>query len=344
MLTGRPTFHAQMLYLWALLRRFKLTFVMLAVLVFGGGTVMWAMYEHIGKPITWSRAVFCSYFLLFAQPTMEIPDYTPLEVLSILIPPFGIVTVAEGLVRFAFLFFAKNRNDKEWFAVLASTLKDHVIVCGAGRVGFRIFEQFNKLRVPIVMIERREDSPFVSAIRAAGVPVLIEDVRSSRTLEQANIRSASAIICATDDDLANLNIALDARRMKPHIRVVMRLFDDDLVAKTKEAFDVEAFSTSALAAPALAAAALDPAIKNSLEVGGRLLVVAELPVDPMLAEKTVGQLRDEASAVVIQIRRADGSVVFDPQCAVRLTRGDTVTVQATLDAYRSLRSRMERAA
>jgi len=105
MLTGRPTFHAQMLYLWALLRRFKLTFVMLAVLVFGGGTVMWAMYEHIGKPITWSRAVFSAYFLLFAQPTMEIPDYTPLEVLSILIPPFGIVTVAEGLVRFAFLFF-----------------------------------------------------------------------------------------------------------------------------------------------------------------------------------------------------------------------------------------------
>ena len=124
----------------------------------------------------------------------------------------------------------------------------------------------------------------------------------------------------------------------------MRLFDDDLVAKTKEAFQVEAFSTSALAAPALAAAALDSAIKNSLEVGGRLLVVAELPVDQMLAEKTVAQLRDEAFAVVIQIRRLDGSVLFDPPGAVRLGRGETITLQAALDAYRSLRSRMERAA
>ena len=122
MRTGRSTLHAQALYLWALLRRFKLTFIMLAVLVLGGGTLMWAMYEHLGKPITWSRAVFCAYFLLFAQPTMEIPDYAPLEALFTLIPPFGIVTVAEGLVRFAFLFFAKTRNDKEWFAVLASTL------------------------------------------------------------------------------------------------------------------------------------------------------------------------------------------------------------------------------
>jgi voltage-gated potassium channel len=343
-MTGRRTLHAQLLYFWALLRRFKLTFVMLFVLVIGGGTIMWGMYQHLGQTITWTRSIFCAYFLLFAQPTMEIPDYPPLEVLFTIIPPLGIITVAEGLVRFAFLFFAKERNDKEWFAVLASTLKDHVIVCGAGRVGFRIFEQFNKLQVPIVMIERREDAPFVSVIRATGVPVLIEDVRSSHALEQANIKSARAIVCATDDDLANLNIALDARRVSPRIRVVMRLFDDDLVAKTKEAFHVEAFSTSALAAPALAAAALDPDIKNSLEVGGRLLVVAELSVDAVLGQNTVGQLRDEASALVIQVRRADGSVVFDPQGAVRLGKGDDVTLQATLDAYRSLRSRMERAA
>ncbi|MFL5388434.1 MAG: potassium channel family protein, partial [Myxococcales bacterium] len=203
-MTGRRTLHAQLLYFWALLRRFKLTFVMLFVLVIGGGTIMWGIYRHLGQTITWTRSIFCAYFLLFAQPTMEIPDYPPLEVLFTIIPPLGIITVAEGLVRFAFLFFAKERNDKEWFAVLASTLKDHVIVCGAGRVGFRIFEQFNKLQVPIVMIERREDAPFVSTIRAAGVPVLIEDVRSSRALEQANIKSARAIVCATDDDLANL--------------------------------------------------------------------------------------------------------------------------------------------
>jgi Trk K+ transport system NAD-binding subunit len=340
----RRTLQAQLLYLWALLRRFRLTFISLAVLVFGGGTAMWWLYGRVGQPVSWSRAVFSAYFLLFAQPTMEIPDYPPLEALFTLIPPLGIVTVAEGLVRFAFLFFAKTRNDKEWFAVQASTMKDHVIVCGAGRVGFRVFEQFSRLEVPMVMIERREDAPFVSAIRAAGVPVLIEDVRSSRALEQANIKSARAIVCATDDDLANLNIALDAKRMSPRIRVVMRLFDDDLVAKTKEAFQVEAFSTSALAAPALAAAALDPAIKNSFEVGGCLVVLAELEVDAGLAGKTVEQLRDEANALVVHLRRGDGTVLFNPAGAVRLGPGDRVTVQASLGAYRSLRSRMERAA
>jgi Trk K+ transport system NAD-binding subunit len=327
-----------------LVRRFKLTFFSLALLVFGGGTLMWHLYAHIGKPISWSRAVFGAYFLLFAQSITEIPDYGPLEALFAVIPPLGIVTVAEGLVRFAFLFFAKTRNDKEWFAVLAQTLKDHVIVCGAGRVGFRVFEQFVKLDVPMVVIEREEEAPFVSAIRAQGVPVLIEDVRSTRALEQANIKAARAIICATDDDLANLNIALDARRLSPRIRVVMRLFDDDLVAKTKEAFQVEAFSTSALAAPALAAAALDPQIRNSFEVGGRLMVIAELQVDASLEGQTVADLRDQCGALVLHLVHADGSVRFDPAGAVRLGRGDRVTVQATLPAYRELRARMERAA
>jgi hypothetical protein len=54
-----------------------------------------------------------------------------------------------------------------------------------------------------------------------------------------NVKAASAIVCATDDDLANLNIALDARRFKPDIRVVIRLFDDDLVAKVRDTFKAE---------------------------------------------------------------------------------------------------------
>src|SRR5438309_7301101 len=181
------TLRAQVLYLWVLVRRFKVTFFSLALLVFGGGTLMWRLYAHIGQPITWSRAVFGAYFLLFAQPTMEIPDYGPLQALFTLIPPLGIVTVAEGLVRFAFLFFAKNRNDKEWFAVLAQTLKDHVIVCGAGRVGFRVFEQLSKLGVPMVIIDRDESKPFISTMRAAGVPVQIDDVRAAGVLERANL-------------------------------------------------------------------------------------------------------------------------------------------------------------
>ena len=339
-LPRRRTLQAQALYLWTLLKRFRFTFLMLAALVVGGGALLHILLAQAGRPVGLGRSIVAAYFLLFAQPIIDIPDNTAVELVAVLIPPLGISTVAEGLVRFAYLFFAKTRNDKEWFAVLAQTLKDHVIVCGAGRVGFRVFEQLHKLDVPMVMIERDQEKPFLAEIRAAGVPVLVDDVRAAGTLERANVQKARSIVCATDDDLANLNVALDARKVRPGIRVVMRLFDDDLVEKTRSSFDAQAYSTSALAAPALAMAALDPSIKNSFEVGGRLMVVAELTVLGEICGRTVAELRDQSGVHVLHMVRKNGETIFDPQGPCCFEPGDTVTVQATLQAYQGLRERL----
>ena len=343
-LPQRRTLQAQVLYLKALLRRFRFTFLMLLVLVVGGGALLHVLLARAGRPTSLLRSVVAAYFLLFAQPILDIPDDPAVELLVVLIPPLGLTTVADGLIRFAYLLFSRKRNDKEWSAVLAQTLKEHVIICGAGRVGFRVFEQLHKLNVPMVMIDRDESKPFISTIRAAGVPVQIDDVRATGFLERANIRSARAIVCATDDDLANLNIALDARKSRPGIIVVMRLFDDDLVEKTRQSFDAQAFSTSALAAPALAMAALDPSIRNSFEVGGRLMVVAELKVGRgPLAGKTVAQLRDESSVTVIHLVKRSGETSFDPVGASTVEEGDQVTVQAPLKAYEGLREKLRAA-
>lgn len=337
-LLPRRTVQAQLRYFWALVKRFRFTFFMLLLLVFGGGTLMWILMARAGHPVGIGRAIVTAYFLLFAQPITDIPDNGAVELLAVLIPPLGITTVAEGLVRFAYLLFARERNDKEWFAVLSQTLKDHVVICGGGRVGFRVFEQLQKLNVPMVLIEKDETKPYLAAVRAANVPVLVDDVRAAGSLERANLAKARAIVCATDDDLANLNVALDARKVRRDIRVVMRLFDDDLVEKTRVSFDAQAFSTSALAAPALAMAALDPSIKNSFEVGGRLMVVAEMEVSRQLG--SVAELRDQSGVLVIHLVRKNGETIFDPTGSCCFEPGDVVTVQATLQAYQGLREKL----
>ena len=170
--------------------------------------------------------------------------------------------------------------------------------------------------------------------------MLIEDVRAAGALERANVAKARSIVCATDDDLANLNIALDARKVRAGIRVVMRLFDDDLVEKTRSSFDAQAYSTSALAAPALAMAALDPSIKNSFEVGGRLMVVAELTVSGDICGKSVAQLRDQGGVLVIHLVRKSGETIFDPSGPCCFEPGDKVTLQAALQAYQGLREKL----
>lgn len=330
----RRNLRANVRYFWTLLKRFKITFALLAFVQFGGSLAIWADSRDEARPISFVKAMGEIYFLMMGEPTFELPDTAGMMLLTVLVPPLGLAIIADGLVRFAYLFFAKHKNDQEWITVLADSMKDHVVLCGAGRVGYRILEQLERLKIDVLVIEKNESSPFVHTIRDLKIPILIDDVRSDTVLQATNITAARAIICATDDDLANLNIALDARRMNPDIHVVMRFFDEDLVAKVKSAFNVEALSTSALAAPSFAASAIDPRIVHSFEVAGQLMVVAQLPVEGALAGKTVDEVRVKHNAFVLRI--GSGDVFRNAAGTDVLNAGESMVLQATLEDYRRL--------
>lgn len=323
---------AQVQYLRTLLRRFRVSLVLMAVVQFGGSLILWLGST---EPVSFTKAMGAIYFLMMGETTLDLPDSPSLMLVMVIIPPLGLAIVADGLVRFAYLFFTKHRNDKEWIVVLSETLEDHVIVCGAGRVGFRIVDQLVRLGVDIVVIEKNESGPFVQTVRDMGVPLLIDDVRSDSALKGTNVKAARTVICATDDDLTNLNIALDARRLNPDVHVVMRFFDEDLVQKVKEAFHVEAHSTSALSAPTFAANAIDPAIVHSFEVGGELVVVAHRVVGAALGGLTVAEARERFDVIVLQLA-ASGDVVRAARSQDRLRPGDHIVLQAALEDYKRL--------
>src|SRR5262249_17965676 len=235
-------------YGWAGLRRIRVTIAFLLLLF----DVMPLIYRWMwvgpnGERIDFGQGLHQVYFLLFGQPSLPYVDITLIEALNIIIPPLGIATVVDGGVRFGYLFFAKHKAEKEWVEVIAESLRNHVIVCGAGRVGYRVTQQLLELGHQVLVIERREAAQFLGSLREAGVPVLIDDVRNPACLKRVNLEHAEAIICATNDDLANLNVALDARKLNAQLRIVLRLFDDDLVERVKENFSAWAHSTSALA-------------------------------------------------------------------------------------------------
>jgi Trk K+ transport system NAD-binding subunit len=238
-------------------------------------------------------------------------------------------------VRFGFLYFSKRRNDKEWIAVQSQSMKDHVVLCGGGRVGYRVLGELQKLGMDVVVIERDEKAPFVPTMRRSGAPVLIDDVRDPGALKAVNIAHARAIVCATDDDLANLNLALDARKANPSIRVVIRLFDDDLVENARGALGFEALSTSSLAAPAFAMRAVDPSVLASFELNGRRIVVGEIVAGSWLTGKSPAQVRDETGALVLQASRG-GEPFHDAQSGEVLAEGDRLVIQAVLEVYERL--------
>ena len=190
-------------------------------------------------------------------------------------------------------------------------------------------EQLISLGEDVVVLEKKSDNINIPYAEKHDVPVIIGTGREEGILDDLNLSEAKSIICATDDDLVNLEISLDARKIKPDIRVVLRLFDQEMASKVREAFDIDvSFSTAAQAAPLFATSSSDRSIENSFYVDDKLLVVAHLVVnqDSDLIGKTIRDIRDEHPVLLLAHTRNDERTYF-PSSSTILEPGDCLTLQ-----------------
>lgn len=150
----------------------------------------------------------------------------------------------------------------------------HCIVCGMGDVGYRVAELLRRLgeEVVVLTLQAREERRRMA--EALGIRVVMGDARVDQNLHEAGLASAKLLIAATDQDLVNLEAALDARRARPDMPVVIRLFDQGLASQLEGTLELQrALATSALAAPSFAAAALGEAVLGTFSIQGTSFVV-----------------------------------------------------------------------
>ena len=223
---------------------------------------------------------------------------------------------------------------------IPSNIHDHVIVCGLGAIGYRVATGIAARGVPVVVIDKDENARFVGPTRAAGIPVVVGDARHRELLTDLGIRRARALVAATSDDLVNLAAALNARAIRPDVRVVVRLFDPDFAVRVQRGFGIRfTRSVSHLAAPAFAAAAIGSEVISAIPIGDRrVLLVARVgvPVGSVLADRTTEAIEAAGQRRVIAIERGDGTVVWLPGQGTSPNAGDQVLVAATRAGLASL--------
>ncbi|MFN8458579.1 MAG: TrkA C-terminal domain-containing protein [Anaerolineae bacterium] len=151
---------------------------------------------------------------------------------------------------------------------------------------------------------------------------------------------ATAIVVCTEDDMTNLQIALRARALKPNIRVVMRLFDDNLGQHLRQTFAINAvFSTSALAAPDFVSAALNRMNVRMVNIEGIEQAIVRLQVVmSSLYDVAVADLQAEEGLSVL-LHARDGQVTIPPTPQTRLRVGDEIVVMAAPDKLEALSQR-----
>lgn len=101
-----------------------------------------------------------------------------------------------------------------------SKLKDHIIICGHGRVGAAAAEYFHENNAPFVVIENQEEG--VKLLDELGYCYIKGDGTREETLKKANIKKASAVLAVMNSDPGNLFAVLTARELNPVLRIIAR--------------------------------------------------------------------------------------------------------------------------
>jgi len=320
--------------------RFRLL-LMVAVLI-GGGLLFMALEPE--KNHSLPEATYYTWSLVFGEPPEAFPHSWMLQVLFFAVPVFGLTVIIEGMVDLALMVRDRRRCERSWCTVMASSLSDHIVLVGLGRLGYRTYHMLRRLGQAVVVIERDDQNQFLEDVRRDGTPLFIGDARRESLLEEANVPKARSVILATDDDLANLEIALDARKLSPGIRVVIRMFDQNMADKIRDGFNIHiAMSQSQLSAPAFATAAMEDSILNSMVVGTQLVVTQRWHVRPdgPLCKKTVGDVLTDLSFGVLERRPKETPGSLFPPPHTRLEPGDELIVQGPFDRLAELREKAE---
>jgi len=210
----------------------------------------------------------------------------------------------------------------------------HVIVVGGGDVGTRVVGGLHDLGFDVVLIDHDAEVRGVAFARNLGLPVVIGDAPGERTLSRAGVDSAIALVSATSNDIVNLETALQARAMRgDDLRIVLRLFDDDLAQRVSETIgNVVSRSVSYLAAPAFAVAMLEHKVLRTIAVGRHVLVIADVRVEPGsdIAGRPLADLeRDGLARVLALAEYRTPRFNWAPRRDRRLVAGDRVIVLAT---------------
>lgn len=288
------------------------------------------------------ESLWFAWLLIFAEPPGPLPRHSlVLQAVFFVLPVLGLVLIIEGIVDIALVVRDRGRSETGWCVAMANSLSEHIVLVGLGRLGYRTYRLLRALGEAVVVIEREAAGEFVDSVRRDGTPLLIADARREEALADANIGRARSIIVATNDDLANLEIALDARRLNAGIAVILRMFDQNMADKVQKGFNIRnAMSQSAISAPAFAMAAIDRAYVSTYVVDDELITIQECRIRPdgALAGKTIGDITRIYGFGVVRHKNGSGTTFF-PLSDRRLESGDELLVQAPFRAVLELQKR-----
>jgi Trk K+ transport system NAD-binding subunit len=320
-----------------LLSEFAFPLLIFIIAISGGGIGYYFLSARAGEPLsTLLEAIYMVLSMTFLQTASEFPHTWYLGLFHFVMPVIGLILLAQGVTEFSVMLFNRRARGKEWEIAVASTYNNHIILVGLGHVGFRVATELLQNDQDVVVVESNTRADLINSIKALGIPVIQDDATRETALESAGIQHARAIILCTQNDSLNLKVALKARRLKPDVQVIIRIFDDDFARALHEQFGYTAFSATSMAAPAFAAAAgVD--MTQPITIEGQSMSFAHIRVETNsnLINRSINEIEQSYNLSVVFIRRNRMSD-FHPPAELLLLVNDVLAILGGPQEIRSL--------
>jgi len=228
----------------------------------------------------------------------------------------------------------RRRMDRE-----ISRMEGHVVVCGWGRVGREVARYLEAAGRQVVVVDR-DDSRLVEV----GHPTVHGDVTEDETLFAAGVPRAGTVVAALDTDADNLFVTVASKSMSPDLQVIARARSDTSEPKLIRAGADRVVNPQRLGADRMAAFVTQPHVVDFIDVvmhdGSLEFRLEEISVTPEspLRGKTLwsAHLHDRTGALVLAIRRGDGTFVTNPSPGIAIDAGDVLISVGTEEQLQAL--------
>jgi voltage-gated potassium channel len=299
------------------------------VVLFTAGTLgfMWILGEN------WHDALYRTVVSASLTGLDSTPRGLKAETLTILV-------VLSGVAIFG--YFAAQLFDEIAHGILGGgwqqkrrqkmidQLRDHVIVCGYGRVGRRAAAELRAADVKCVVLDHSDTA--TEAAKANGDLFVHGDGANDDDLLRAGLDRARGLLVASDNDADNLYITLSAKTRRPDLTVIARASSEDAAQKLKLAGAdrvVTPYTTAGLVMAQMMATPQIAAFVNLLtSASEQKLGFEEIEVDGSseAAGQSIGELdvQTRTGATVVAVRKSVGELQLRPSKETRLDAGDVV--------------------
>jgi voltage-gated potassium channel len=209
-------------------------------------------------------------------------------------------------------------------------LNDHLVVCGFGRMGRLVCEEFSAAGLPFVVIDR-DPRVLQDFSMPHGIP-LSGDATDDGVLKQAGVERARALVSAAASDADNLYIVMSARFINERLTIVARAESETADLKLRRAGATQVISPYSIGGHRVAQAVLRPHAMDFIELATQSHHL-ELQIDQIgLREgsRLVGDslktspIKSELGIIIVAIKRPDGRMEFNPVPEAMLGAGDVL--------------------